>query len=93
MMRKGVLLMVEKTVVVLVDPGLQARPASEFVQKSNSFASEIFLQKGERRVNAKSIMGLLSLAIASGETVSLSSEGPDESEAVESLIAFLKNDH
>ncbi|WP_110251306.1 HPr family phosphocarrier protein [Streptohalobacillus salinus] len=82
--------MIEKRVVVKVEPGLQARSASEFVQTTNSFASEIFLEKRERRVNAKSIMGLLSLAITSGETITLTAEGADEEEAIERLVDFLE---
>ncbi|WP_112181828.1 MULTISPECIES: HPr family phosphocarrier protein [Paraliobacillus] len=83
--------MESKTLVVAVEPGLQARPASEFVQKANNFASEIFLEKGSRRVNAKSIMGLLSLAIASGETITLSGEGADSEVAIETLATYLSN--
>ncbi|SEO69426.1 catabolite repression HPr-like protein [Amphibacillus marinus] len=81
--------MVEKTVKVVVEPGLQAGPASEFVQKSNSYMAEIFLEKGNRRVNAKSIMGLLSLAIATGDSVTLLADGPDDQEAITSLANFL----
>ncbi len=84
-------MMESKTLVVAVEPGLQARPASEFVQKANNFASEIFLEKGSRRVNAKSIMGLLSLAIASGETITLSGEGADSEVAIETLATYLSN--
>ncbi len=85
-------MMESKTLVVVVEPGLQARPASEFVQKANSFASEIFLVKGSRRVNAKSIMGLLSLAIASGEKITLTGEGADSEAAIETLATFLTNE-
>lgn len=81
--------MVSKTLVVAVEPGLQASPAAEFVQKANSFAAEVFLEKGSRRVNAKSIMGLLSLAIASGETITLTGEGGDAQPAIDTLATFL----
>lgn len=81
--------MVEKTVVVAVEPGLQAGPASVFVQKANSFSSEIFLEKQGRRVNAKSIMGLLSLAIGSGETITLIGDGGDDEEAIKTLANYL----
>ncbi|MCZ0703321.1 catabolite repression HPr-like protein [Natronobacillus azotifigens] len=81
--------MVEKTLVVAVEPGLQAGPASEFVQKANSFSSEIFLEKGNRRVNAKSIMGLLSLAVTSGQTITLIGDGDDDQEAIDTLANFL----
>ncbi|GGM36265.1 HPr-like protein Crh [Paraliobacillus quinghaiensis] len=81
--------MVEKTVVVGVEPGLQASAAAGFVQKANSFAAEIFLEKNNRRVNAKSIMGLLSLAVASGETVTLIGDGADDQAGIDALTAFL----
>ncbi|MDL4839292.1 HPr family phosphocarrier protein [Aquibacillus rhizosphaerae] len=81
--------MVEKSVVVELVTGLQARPAAEFVQKANSFSSEVFIEKGERRVNAKSIMGLMSLAITSGETINLIVDGTDDQIALTELIAFV----
>lgn len=83
--------MVEKTLVVAVNPGLQAGIASEFVQKANSYVSEIFLEKANRRVNAKSIMGLLSLAITNGDSITLLSDGDDDQEAIEVLANFLSN--
>ncbi|GAA4073024.1 HPr family phosphocarrier protein [Amphibacillus indicireducens] len=81
--------MVEKSVVVAVEPGLQADKAAKFVREANRFAAEIFLEKKGRRINAKSIMGVLSLAIASGETIMLFSDGPDGEEAIDALIACL----
>lgn len=81
--------MVEKTVVVGVESGLQASVAAGFVQKANSFASEIFLEKGAKQINAKSIMGLLSLAVAKGDTVTLVGDGADDQAAIDTLIAFL----
>lgn len=78
--------------LVNVDPGIQASPASIFVQKANSFSSEIYLTKGDRRVNAKSIMGLLSLAIAKGETIELTATGHDQDEALQTLSDFLQQD-
>ncbi|WP_067840227.1 HPr family phosphocarrier protein [Amphibacillus sediminis] len=83
--------MVEKTLVVAVEPGLQATVVSEFVQKANHFSAEIFLEKGERRVNAKSIMGLLSLAVATGDTITLLSDGDDDQAAIDTLANFLSN--
>lgn len=82
--------MVEKTVVVSVEPGLQADKAAKFVREANRFAAEIFLEKKGRRVNAKSIMGILSLAIASGESITLFSDGSDGQEAIDALVACLE---
>ncbi|GEM03905.1 HPr-like protein Crh [Halolactibacillus miurensis] len=79
--------------IVNVNPGLQASPASSFVQTANRFSSEIYLTKGERRVNAKSIMGLLSLAIAKGDTIELKATGGDSDEAIQALGDFLRQDN
>ena len=79
--------------IVNVDPGLQAGPASSFVQTANRFSAEIYLTKGERRVNAKSIMGLLSLAIARGEIIDLTATGSDSDEAIRTLGDFLQQDN
>ncbi|KAA0548734.1 HPr family phosphocarrier protein [Bacillus sp. BGMRC 2118] len=84
--------MVEKKIVVQLKSGLQARPAAMFVQEANRFSSEIFLEKDEKKVNAKSIMGLMSLAVSSGTEVTLSAEGSDETEAIEALAKFVGQD-
>ncbi|GEK60124.1 phosphocarrier protein Chr [Marinococcus halophilus] len=84
--------MVEKTVEVNLRTGLQARPAALFVQEANRFHSNIFLEKDEKKVNAKSIMGVMSLAVRTGASVKLSAEGADEEEAAESLTEFMKKE-
>ncbi|MDM5321545.1 HPr family phosphocarrier protein [Bacillus altitudinis] len=81
--------MVEKTVTIQLKTGLQARPAALFVQEANRFGAEIFLEKDGKRVNAKSIMGLMSLAISSGVTVTLIADGADEQEAIDALTNFI----
>ncbi|MGJ7920207.1 HPr family phosphocarrier protein [Neobacillus sp. LXY-4] len=81
--------MLEKQVKVKLKTGLQARPAALFVQEANRFSSEIFLEKDGKKVNAKSIMGLMSLAISSGSEVSLSANGSDETEAIEALCNYI----
>jgi phosphocarrier protein HPr len=78
--------MVEKTVEITNPTGLHARPAAIFVQSAGKFTSEIWIAKGERRVNAKSIMGLMSLAVAQGVQVVIGAEGEDENLAVKELI-------
>lgn len=85
--------MAEKTVTVKINPGLQARQAALFVQEANRFASDIFLMKEERQVNAKSIMGVMSLAIAKGTKISLVVNGSDEEEAIASLAAFVEEEN
>lgn len=82
--------MIEKQLEVKLKTGLQARPAAHFVQEASRFSSEIFLEKDGRRVNAKSIMGLMSLAAGHGETVTLSVDGSDEEEAFEYLSKYIE---
>ena len=84
--------MVEKKVEVNLKTGLQARPAALFVQEANRFASDIFLEKDGKKVNAKSIMGLMSLAVSNGAVIQLIAEGSDEQEAVEALAKFVEQE-
>ena len=84
--------MVEKQVEVRLKTGLQARPAAIFVQEATQFSSEVYLEKEGKKVNAKSIMGLMSLAISSGTMITLSAEGKDEQKAVEYLTAFVEKE-
>jgi len=84
--------MVEKQVIVKLKTGLQARPAALFVQEANRFSSEIFLEKDGKKVNAKSIMGLMSLAIGVGSTVSLIVEGKDEEAALSTLSEYIQQE-
>lgn len=79
-----------KNVTVEMEEGLEARPIALLVQTANQFSSKVYLEIGEKRVNAKSIMGVMSLALLNGENVVLDAEGEDETEAVAALEAFLK---
>ncbi|WP_347862424.1 HPr family phosphocarrier protein [Salimicrobium sp. PL1-032A] len=83
--------MIERNIEVELPTGLQARPAAQFVQLANRFHSDIFIEKNEKRVNAKSIMGLMSLAVANGEEVRLIIDGHDENEAIRRLEEFVKD--
>ena len=69
--------------------GLHARPATFFIQKANEFKSSIWVEKDERRVNAKSLLGVLSLGIVKGTTINLIADGADEKEAVEALAELI----
>ena len=82
--------MVEKKVTVQLETGLHARPAALFVQEANKFASDIFVVKGNKKVNAKSIMGLMSLAVSSGSEVTLIADGSDEQDALDALTAYVQ---
>lgn len=84
--------MVEKEVVVKLKSGLQARPAALFVQEANRFSSEVFLEKDGKKVNAKSIMGLMSLAVSSGSSVNLIVNGTDEDAAIEALEKYVQKE-
>ncbi|MCR8847799.1 HPr family phosphocarrier protein [Rossellomorea sp. SC111] len=84
--------MVEKQVEVKLKTGLQARPAALFVQEANRFSSEIFLEKDGKKVNAKSIMGLMSLAISTGSAIILVADGSDEEEALVALERFVQKE-
>jgi catabolite repression HPr-like protein len=81
--------MVEKKVTVQLKSGLQARPAALFVQEANRFTSDVFVEKEGKKVNAKSIMGIMSLAVGSGSELVLAVDGPDENEAIEALAEFV----
>ena len=77
--------MVTQEVTINNEVGLHARPATFFIQKANEFKSGIWVEKDERRVNTKSLLGVLSLGITKGTTISLLADGSDEKEAVAAL--------
>ncbi len=71
--------------------GLHARPATFFIQKANEFRSTIWVEKDERRVNAKSLLGVLSLGIVGGTTIKIIADGNDEAAAVDSLVRLIES--
>ena len=84
--------MVEKQIEVKLKSGLQARQAALFVQEANRYKSDIYLQKDEKKVNAKSIMGIMSLAIAKGSYVTLIADGDDMQTAVDGLQKIIEQE-
>ena len=80
-----------KEVMVKNQVGLHARPATFFIQKANEFKSSIWIEKEERRVNAKSLLGILSLGIVGGTTIKVIADGSDETEAVDGLVALVES--
>ena len=84
--------MITKEAVIINQVGLHARPATFFIQKANEFKSSIWIEKDERRVNAKSLLGVLSLGIVKGTTVTLVADGADEQEAIDTLTALINSD-
>ena len=81
--------MFSKEVVVQNQVGLHARPATFFIQKANEFKSSIWVEKEERKVNAKSLLGVLSLGITKGTTINIIADGLDEEEAVTTLVNLI----
>lgn len=80
-----------KDVKVQNQVGLHARPAMYFIQKANEFKSSVWVVKEERRVNAKSLLGVLSLGIMGGTEIRIMAGGPDEEEAVEELVKLVES--
>ncbi|MBR3535366.1 MAG: HPr family phosphocarrier protein [Oscillospiraceae bacterium] len=80
-----------KEVMVQNQVGLHARPATFFIQKANEFKSSIWIEKEERRVNAKSLLGILSLGIVGGTSIKIIADGADEVVAVEALVDLVTN--
>ena len=83
--------MISRDVTINNNIGLHARPATFFVQKANSYKGSIWVEKGDRRVNAKSLLGVLSLGIGKGTTVTLISDGIDEEEAISGLAELIQS--
>ena len=83
--------MVSRNVTIRNSQGLHARPATFFIQKANSYKSSIWVEKGDRRVNAKSLLGVLSLAVTKGMEITLLAEGIDEGTALAGLADLLEN--
>ena len=81
--------MVIKEVTITNQVGLHARPATFFIQKANSFRSSIWVEKEDCRVNAKSLLGVLSLGIVKGTTITLIADGNDEAAAIDGLVALV----
>lgn len=80
-----------REVVINNASGLHARPATFFIQKANCYKSSIWVEKDDRKVNAKSLLGVLSLGIAKGMTVTLIADGQDEENALDGLSALVNS--
>ncbi|MBQ3013039.1 MAG: HPr family phosphocarrier protein [Clostridia bacterium] len=80
-----------REVVITNASGLHARPATFFIQKANCYKSMILIEKDDRKVNAKSLLGVLSLGIAKGMTVKITAEGQDEDSALEGLVSLVNS--
>lgn len=78
--------------IVKCESGLHNKQATYFIQKANEFRSNVWVEVDERRINAKSLLGVLSMAITSGTVVTLIADGPDEETAVKTLAKMLEKD-
>ncbi len=83
--------MVSRTVTILNETGVHARPAAVFVKMANRFPCEIFVEKDEQRINGKSIMGLMMLALTRDSRITIIAEGEKEADAVEALCKLVDN--
>lgn len=84
--------MIIKEVIVRCESGLHNRQATYFVQKANEYSCSIWLESENRKMNAKSLLGIMSLGIITGATVTLSAVGPDAEDAINALEALLQRD-
>ena len=83
--------MISKEIKIELASGLEARPAAMLVQVASQYESSIYVESGEKRVNAKSIMGMMTLGLAEGEMVRVTASGEDESEAIDGIEKYLGN--
>lgn len=81
--------MIRKPITIGISNGLEARPIAMLVQVASQYTSNIYLESEERKVNAKSIMGMMSLGLDTGESVTVSVDGADEEEAMKSIEEYL----
>ncbi len=84
--------MIKKTITIGLESGLEARPVAMLVQIASQYESTVYVEGKSGRVNAKSIMGMMTLGMGSGEDITLAVEGPDEEAALNKLEAYLKKE-
>lgn len=83
--------MIKKPITIHLTTGLEARPVAQLVQVASQFNSEIYVEVGKKKVNAKSIMGMMTLGLDVGETVVVSADGSDEEKAIAEIEQYLSN--
>ena len=82
--------MIQREVTITNSSGLHARPATFFIQKANTYRSNVWVVKDDRKVSAKSLLGVLSIGIAKGMTITLAADGEDENEAINGLVELIE---
>ena len=85
--------MVSKDITINIPKGLEARPVAVLVQIASKYESSIYVEIQEKKVNAKSIMGMMSLGLSMGESIIVSAEGSDEQAAIENIEKYLSSDN
>ena len=89
--KQGGVIMIKKPITIHLSTGLEARPVAQLVQVASQFNSEIYVEVGKKKVNAKSIMGMMTLGLDAGEEITLSANGEDEEAAMSSIEQYLSN--
>jgi phosphocarrier protein len=82
--------MIQREVTITNSTGLHARPATFFIQKANTYRSSVWVVKDDRKVSAKSLLGVLSIGIAKGMTITIAADGEDEQEAIKGLVELIE---
>ena len=83
--------MIKKPITIHLSTGLEARPVAQLVQVASQFNSEIYVEVGKKKVNAKSIMGMMTLGLVTGESITVEADGTDEEQAVAEIEKYLQN--
>lgn len=84
--------MIKKPITIRLSSGLEARPVAMLVQVASQYESEIYVESGRKKVNAKSIMGMMTLGMGAGEEITVSADGDDENEALDNIEKYLKGE-
>lgn len=85
--------MIKKPITIQIADGLEARPTALLVQVASQYESKIYVENGDKKVNAKSIMGMMTLGLSAGESVVVSAEGSDEAAAIENIEKYLSSNN
>lgn len=85
--------MIKKPITIQIASGLEARPVALLVQVASQYESKIYVENGDKKVNAKSIMGMMTLGLNAGESVVVTAEGSDEQAAIENIEKYLSSDN
>ncbi len=81
--------MTKKETVIRLENGLEARPIALLVQVASQYESSVYIEYGDKRVNAKSIMGMMTLVLVAGDKVTVTADGSDEEMAVDAIVTYL----